>query len=38
MREFIAGLGLRADVAERLHALTPAGYTGLAADLVRFLD
>jgi adenylosuccinate lyase len=38
MREFIAGLGLPADVAERLHALTPAGYTGLAADLVRFLD
>jgi len=38
MREFIAGLGLPADVAERLQALTPASYTGLAAALVAHLD
>lgn len=34
MREFVAGLGLPDDVAERLQALTPAAYTGLAERLV----
>jgi adenylosuccinate lyase len=38
MREFIGGLGLPDDVAARLAALTPASYTGLAADLVVYLD
>ena len=38
MREFIAGLGLPEDVAARLQALTPATYTGLAADLLRYLE
>ena len=38
MREFVAGLGLPDDVAARLSALTPAGYTGAAADLVAYLD
>ncbi|AEI13590.1 Adenylosuccinate lyase [Cellulomonas gilvus ATCC 13127] len=38
MREFIGGLGLPADVATRLQELTPATYTGLAADLVAHLD
>ncbi len=38
MRAFILGLGLPADVEERLAALTPAGYTGLAAGLVGHLD
>ncbi len=38
MREFVLGLGLPADVEQRLAALTPAGYTGLAARLVDFLD
>jgi adenylosuccinate lyase len=38
MREFIGGLGLPADVAERLQALTPSTYTGLAAELVAYLD
>jgi adenylosuccinate lyase len=38
MREFIAGLGLPADVTERLQALSPATYTGLAASLVTYLD
>ena len=33
MRGFIAGLDLPADVRERLLALTPAGYTGLAPQL-----
>ena len=37
-REFIRGLGMPADVEARLLALTPATYTGLAADLVRHLD
>lgn len=37
MREFVAGLGLPADVEARLQSLTPASYTGLAADLVRYL-
>jgi adenylosuccinate lyase len=38
LREFVRGLGLPDDVRERLEALTPAGYTGLAARLVDFLD
>ncbi|MFF1530786.1 adenylosuccinate lyase [Cellulomonas sp. NPDC058312] len=38
MREFIAGLGLPDDVTERLQALSPATYTGLAASLVAYLD
>jgi adenylosuccinate lyase len=37
MREFVAGLGLPPDVRARLEALTPAGYTGLAARLVDHL-
>ena len=37
MRGFIAGLGLPADVAARLAALTPSTYTGLAAELVGYL-
>ncbi|WP_127573618.1 adenylosuccinate lyase [Georgenia faecalis] len=37
MRELIGGLGLPSDVEARLLALTPAGYTGLAASLVRHL-
>jgi len=37
MREFVAGLGLPPEVEKRLVALTPAGYTGLAADLVSHL-
>ncbi|MDO4792310.1 MAG: adenylosuccinate lyase [Buchananella hordeovulneris] len=35
MREFISGLGMPAHVEERLLALTPATYTGLAAELVE---
>lgn len=38
MRAFIADLGLPADVEERLLALTPASYTGLADRVVDFLD
>jgi len=38
MRGFIADLGLPADVEERLLALTPASYTGLADRVVDFLD
>jgi adenylosuccinate lyase len=38
MRGFIGGLGLPADVAARLAALTPGTYTGIAADLVRYLE
>src|SRR3954447_4502901 len=34
LRAFIAGLGLPADVERRLTELTPAGYTGLASELV----
>jgi adenylosuccinate lyase len=37
MREFIDGLGLPADVRERLVALTPATYTGRASELVDYL-
>ncbi|PZR53570.1 adenylosuccinate lyase [Xylanimonas oleitrophica] len=35
MREFVATLGLPDDVAQRLQALTPASYTGLAERLVE---
>ncbi|HLR55875.1 MAG TPA: adenylosuccinate lyase [Actinomycetales bacterium] len=35
MREFIRGLGLPSEVEERLAALTPATYTGLAARIVN---
>lgn len=38
MRGFIAGLGLPEDVAARLAELTPGSYTGLAAELVDYLD
>jgi adenylosuccinate lyase len=38
LRAFVRGLGLPADVEARLVALTPAGYTGLAAELVDLLD
>ncbi|MEE6281740.1 adenylosuccinate lyase [Georgenia sunbinii] len=38
MRELIAGLGLPEETAQRLLALTPATYTGLAASLVDHLD
>jgi adenylosuccinate lyase len=38
MREFIGGLGLPDDVAARLAELTPATYTGLAAELVDHLE
>ncbi|GEO32537.1 adenylosuccinate lyase [Cellulomonas aerilata] len=38
MREFIGGLGLPDDVAARLAAMTPATYTGLAAELVDHLE
>ena len=37
MREFVLGLGLPPDAEERLLALTPATYTGLAAELVDHL-
>lgn len=33
LKEFVSGLGLSAEAAERLKNLTPAGYTGLAATL-----
>ena len=38
LREFVAGLGLPADVEARLQALTPAAYVGLAPTLVGHLD
>lgn len=38
MREFISGLGMPDDVEARLLSLTPATYTGLAAELVAHLD
>jgi len=38
MREFVASLGLPEGEAARLAALTPASYTGIAAELVRLLD
>ena len=37
LREFIAGLGLPDEAQHRLLELTPAGYTGLAAELARDL-
>ncbi len=38
VRAFIGGLGLPDGVATRLAEMTPASYTGLAAELVGFLD
>jgi adenylosuccinate lyase len=38
MREFVGGLGLPADVEQRLIELTPGTYTGLASQLVDYLD
>ena len=38
LRTFVGGLGLPDDVGARLAAMTPASYTGAAAELVRFLD
>ena len=35
LREFVEGLPLPAEVRERLASLSPAGYTGLAAELAR---
>ena len=37
LRDFVVGLGLPPEVQERLVALTPASYTGLAEHLVRHL-
>ena len=37
LREFVAGLGLPADVEARLQTLTPATYVGIAPDLVDHL-
>jgi adenylosuccinate lyase len=37
LREFVAGLGLPADVEARLQALTPASYVGIAPELVDHL-
>ena len=38
MRAFVGGLELPPDDRERLMALTPAGYTGIAAELVGRMD
>jgi adenylosuccinate lyase len=38
MRAFVLGLGLPPEAEQRLLALTPAGYTGLAGALVDHLD
>ena len=38
MRQFIADLGLPPEQTARLQALTPATYTGLAAQLVDYLE
>jgi adenylosuccinate lyase len=38
LRGFVASLGLAPEAEQRLGALTPATYTGLAAELVRHLD
>ncbi len=35
MRAFVAGLGLPDEARDRLLALTPGTYTGLAAELAR---
>ena len=37
LREFVRGLGLPADVEERLAAMTPQSYVGLAPELVGHL-
>ncbi|GEO95151.1 adenylosuccinate lyase [Kocuria turfanensis] len=37
LQEFVAGLGLSPEAAQRLSALTPATYTGIATELVRYL-
>jgi adenylosuccinate lyase len=37
LRRFVAGLDIPAEARQRLLALTPAGYTGVAADLAREL-
>lgn len=37
MREFISSLGLPDEVEKRLLTLSPATYTGIAADLVKYL-
>jgi adenylosuccinate lyase len=38
MREFVTGLGLPPEAERRLVELTPATYTGLASELVGYLD
>ncbi|MFZ1286197.1 MAG: adenylosuccinate lyase [Candidatus Phosphoribacter sp.] len=38
LRGFLAGLGLPTEVEQRLQAMTPASYVGLAPELVRHLD
>jgi len=38
IRDFVAGLGLPGRARDRLLALTPATYVGLAADLVDYVD
>jgi adenylosuccinate lyase len=38
LREFITGLDIGAEAKERLLALTPGGYIGLASELVTYLD
>ena len=38
MRHFVKGLDLPSDDRERLMALTPAGYTGIAGELVERMD
>ena len=38
LRAFVEGLDIGAEAKARLHALTPAGYTGLADELVGYLD
>jgi adenylosuccinate lyase len=38
MREFVSGLGLPAEVQQRLIELTPGSYVGVASALVDYLD
>jgi adenylosuccinate lyase len=38
LREFVAGLDIGEDAKQRLLALTPAGYAGLASDLVAHIE
>ncbi|WP_108249208.1 adenylosuccinate lyase [Planctomonas deserti] len=38
LREFVAGLDIGDDAKQRLLALTPAGYAGLASDLVAHIE